>query len=261
MLRKYWIGILALGLLVIAVVIIILPSAGVSNSLSNVTDRIELTITILGWTLFFIQYLYNKSEKIYIFGNSIRLWLTNETIKWNFNVDFSDMKNSCNIDEISELITTHTPKAIIWHKDADSLIINLPGYSIRIFMTLTNSVEEQIKVLGIQISNLELPFRSFKARIEKEIIPLLQDLGNYVKPSNQKYVAKIGFTDTNPFFGFFIRKLELPKVVSFACDILETNVGGHPQAITIRKDKIEIVTDNLLALQSLSFRYVSLSSQ
>ena len=57
-----------------------------------------------------------------------------------------------------------------------------------------------------------------------------------------------------------MRKLELPKVVSFTCDILEDSTGGS-QSVAIRKDKIEIVTDNLSALRSLSFKYIALSGK
>lgn len=260
MLRKYWLGILALILLGIALLIPVLFSTGVSNVVSNFVDRIELITTILGWSLFFIQYLYNKSENFYVRANQLKLWATNETTKWNFNVDFFHPKKPGALEKIGNLISKHDTKSITWHKDRSSLIVNLPGYTIRIVETQArNSFDEKDQVITIQVSNLELPFRSFQKRIEYEIVPLLNEIAAIAKPSTQKYVAKIGFADPNPFFGYFVRKLELPKVVSFTCDILENSVGGNSQNVTVRKDRIEIVTDNLAALQSLSFKYMAFS--
>jgi hypothetical protein len=192
--------------------------------------------------------------------NQLKLWLTNETTKWNFSVDFYHSKNPSSLEKISKLISKHDPKSITWHKDANSLIVNLPGYTMRIIETQArNSFEDTDQIITIQVSNLELPFRSFRKRIEGELIPLLHEISAVVKPATQKYVAKIGFATPNPFFGYFVRKLDLPKVVSFTCDILENNVGGNSQNVIVRKDRIEIVTDNLAALQSLSFKYMAFS--
>ena len=48
-------------------------------------------------------------------------------------------------------------------------------------------------------------------------------------------------------------------IVSFTCDLIESSVGGHDQTVTVRKDRIEIVTDDVLALQALSLKYVALT--
>jgi hypothetical protein len=214
----------------------------------------------LGWALFLLQYLYNKSEIFYVQVNKLKLWTTNETTKWNFTVDFYHSKKSGSLEKISSLIAKHDPKSITWHKDHSSLIVNLPGYTIRIIEAQArNSFEGKDQVITVQVSNLELPYRSFKKKIDSEIIPLLSEITSVAKPASQKYVAKIGFSDTNPFFGYFVRKLDLPKVVSFTCDILENGIGGNSQNVIVRKDKIEIVTDNLAALQSLSFKYMAFS--
>lgn len=260
MLRKYWLGILALVLLGIALLIPVLSSTGISNAVSNFAKNIEFVTIVLGWSLFFIQYLYNKSENFYVRMNQLKLWATNETTKWNFTVDLYHSKKPSSLEKISKLISKHDSKSITWHKDRSSLIVNLPGYTIRIIEThARNSFDETDEVITVQVSNLEMPFRSFRKRIEGEIVPLLNEIATIAKPSSQKYVAKIGFADPNPFFGYFVRKLDLPKVVSFTCDILENNVGGNSQNVTVRKDRIEIVTDNLAALQSLSFKYMAFS--
>jgi hypothetical protein len=260
MFRKYWLGILAIFLLAIALISAILSPTGMSTAISDLANKIEFVTTVLGWSLFIVQYLYNKSENFYVWVNLARVWATNETTKWNFTVDFYPSKRKDFLSKISKLISYNSPKSITWHKDVNSAIVNLPGYTLRIIETeVNNAAEERDYVIVIQISNLELPFRSFRRKIENEIIPVLNEISNIIKPTNQKYVAKISYSEANPFFGYFVRKLDLPKVVSFTCDILESGVSGSSQNVIVRKDKIEIVTDNLAALQSLSFKYIALS--
>ncbi|MBN1452413.1 MAG: hypothetical protein JW963_15465 [Anaerolineales bacterium] len=262
MFRKYWLGILAIFLLAIALISVYFSSVDLSNTISDFLNRIEIVSAALGWALFIIQYLYNKSETIYVWVNSLRLWLANETTKWNFTVDFYGGNLSNALEKINRVVSKQNQKAITWHKDVNSLIVNMPGYTIRAIITDVNSAyDDKDQTLTVQISNLELPYKSFKTKIENEVVPLLQDIGNMVKSQKQKYVAKIGFSSPNPYFGFFVRKLDLPKVVSFTCDILETSFGGHPQTVAVRKDRIEIVTDDLFAMQSLSFRYIALNGK
>ena len=259
MFRKYWFAIVGLLLMAIALVVaLILP-----NNVIGVGKTIEAITVILGWVLFLGQYFYSKSESFYIRVNNLRMWFTNGTTKWNFTIDFYDCEQANPIDIIWRVISNQNKLATKWHKDSSLLIINMPGYTIRAFTSEGKQLEDvhldTQNVTCVQVSNLELPYRTFKTKIENEIIPLAKDIADMLHPKDEKYAAKISFTSSNPYLGFFVRKLELPKVVSFTCDLIETSIGGHEQTVIVRKDRIEIVTNNLLALQLLSMKYMALS--
>jgi hypothetical protein len=256
--RKYWLGIVAFVLLVVAVILsVILPKNVVMWN-----NTIEAVVVSTGWVLFLLQYFYSKSERIYVRANSLRLWLTNEPTNWNFTVDLHNCAQERSLQSIWEVISQRGRQAIRWHQDDSSLIVNMPGYTIRAFTSGEASLDDNItnsEVVCIQVSDLELPFRTFRSRIENELIPLIRDISDTLKPGLEKYAAKISFSSPNPYFGFFVRRLDLPKVVSFTCDLIETSVAGRDQTVTVRKDRIEIVTDDVLALQALSLKYVALA--
>jgi hypothetical protein len=259
MIKKYWLGFAAIIIvLVISFFIYLFP-----NQLNPIKNALDDTKLWLGWVLFAIQYLYSKSDKVYLFLNSLRMWVFNNSTKWTLTIDFGSKLQENTLENIWNLTKKIRPNSKLWHIANDLLIINLDGYTLRLFLALSpenysdnNSIEKNI---CIQISNLELPYREYKRKLVYDIIPFLHALSELLKPSTEKYVAKIQFSKVNPYFGYFVRKLDLPNVASFTCDILEYSVGGQKQNVTIHKEKMEIVTDNLHALDVLSQKYVSLS--
>lgn len=257
--RKYWLVILGLPLLLVSAWLALTRP----TSANEWDDIIQAIVVTMGWVLFILQYLYSKSEKFYILVNSIRLWFTNETTKWNFVVDYYDCTEKEPLNNIWAIVSSQIPDAKRWHQDPSTLIINMPGYTLRAFTSIdpTQYIDvSTLQTVSIQLSDLELPFRTFRAKIENEAIPMIQVIAETLKPTRGKYVAKIAFSSTNPYFGFFVRRLDLPSVVSFTCDLIENGMGKQDQVVTIRKDRIEIVADNLVALQTLSSRYVRLTS-
>lgn len=259
--RKYWLGIL--GVILIASVLLILyyTPKSVDQNIKDFGKNIEVVTLLLGWVLFFVQYLYSKSEKVYIVINNLRLWLTNETVTWNFTIDYQNWSHSKPLDEIKNTINQSYDKAKYWCHDEDNLIVNMSGYSLRAILAEHRNSMDFENSVSIQVSNLQLPFRSFRSRIENEIIPLVNEISKKIEPETEKYSAKISFLSPNPYFGFFVRKLALPNVITFTCDLLEDSVGGEDRNVTIHKDRIVIVTNDLFALQALSIKYVALSNQ
>lgn len=259
-LRKYWLGIVGLILIIAGMA---LPVAH-PQATGKWGDILEAIRTYAGWVLFLLQYFYSKSEKFYVRANSLLLWLTNEPTKWNFTVDLQDCAQKHLLHSVWQAISQRKQPATPWHRDDSSLIVNMPGYGLRVFVSggipLHGDSTANPRVVSIQVSNLELPFRTFRAKIENEIIPLISEIADILQPAKEKYAAKVSFASTNPYFGFFIRRLDLPKVVSFTCDFIESSVGERDQIVTVQKDRIDIVTDDLLALQALSLKYVALAS-
>lgn len=257
--KKYWLIILVSCIAIgIFIIVLLFPDSTIASN-----KYLESVSIGLGWVLFLFQYFYAKSEKFYIRINNFRLWLTNETTKWNFSVDMVAPSTSFSTEKIWKIIKNQTDNSSKWHEDRESIIINMHGYTLRVFQSQVPGYETGFLEYGgrinIQISNLELPFRSFRNKIENEIIPLTQNIIDQIKPEKKKFVAKITFSSLNPYFGYFIRKLEIPKVVSFNCDFFESNFGDNKPVIRIRKDSLEIVANDLHAMHILSKKYIAMS--
>lgn len=247
---RYWFGII-IGLILVFLVIVILFSPNI------LIGRIESISTILGWSLLFVKYLYEKWEGFYIRTNKTVLWILNKEIQWDFNIELSAENQNFISDKLWKIIKEYENTAVRWHGDDRKLIVNMKGYTIRIFNANYYDGDDISESISIQVSNLKLPYRIFKDTIECKIIPLLALLNDNIDSINEKYVIKIMFGSSNPFFGYFIRKLELPKVVSFSCDFIEDSIGNQEQVVTVRKDRIDIVTDNLNAARNLSLKYTA----
>ena len=260
MFRKYWLLLVALALIVGVFVL----SFTFPDRVGFWDETLQAITVGMGWVLFILQYLYSKSERFYVLANTLRLWLTNETTQWNFTVDLYGCSAEDPLREVWSAVSQQNGQARCWHSDDTSLIVNMPGYTLRVFVAGKPSPlsydADDLPTVCIQVSNLELPFRSFRKRIENEAMPLIKGVVDVLSPATEKYAVKIGFSSTNPYFGFFVRRLDLPRVVSFTCDLIETSVGGQEQVVTVRKDQVEIVSDNLLALQALSSKYVRLAA-
>jgi len=191
------------------------------------------------------------------------MWLTNESTTWTLTINFGYKNQTDIIENLSKIVKKYKPQGRIWNKSNDQLIFDLDGYSLRFFLAsipdFAQDDDSVVRTLCVQVSNLIIPYRIFKNKINNEIIPIIQSITEFIKPSAEKYEAKIKFSKINPYFGYFVRKLDFPNVVTFTCDILEYSVGGQEQNITIHKEHLEIVTNNLHALDILSQKYVNLS--
>jgi hypothetical protein len=260
--KSYWLLMFAFALLLISVgLALLLPT------FTSVAFRVfDGLIGAAGWTAFIADYLYRRSDRFYLRINSIIFWITNRPTKWNLTIDFRGVELDSPLEMLRSAIENGLPSAAkLWHDGEYTKILNVPGYTIRMqVVPYPNGVpnpdepayEESVLM---QLSDLELPYRSFRSKLEGEIIPLVDRAVASLNPREQQYAVKIRFQSKNPYFGFFVRRLDLPQVVSFSADVLDSSVGGEAQNVSVKKEQIEIVTDSLLALQALSKKYVALS--
>ena len=99
-----------------------------------------------------------------------------------------------------------------WHKDENSLIVNISGYTIRaILANVKNAHDERDHFVTIQISNLELPFRSFRSKIEDEIVPYFSILENFSTHLIKSMLQKLDFQYQTRILVSLSLNLNFPK--------------------------------------------------
>jgi hypothetical protein len=249
-LHQHWI----IVLLIIGTIIVF----GVAPKLNFRITILEQTFTVLGWLLFVVQYFYNESELVYSAFNHLRLWISNEPVNWKFAVEYSIKQQENDIfDKCWRVVQQCTNNAVIWSRTSSILIINVDNHYTLRFILYEDQVSHAVTLM-LQISDSDKPYRYMRKMIENQIIPIL---GAFSKSFSDgaKYSARVIFNGSNPFFGIYLRRLELPKIVSFSLDFTENYMNGK-QFVTIRKDRVEIVADSLLALHTLSMKYLSTAS-
>jgi len=246
--------------LVVLVIVLFKPAWAI-----NIDQRFQALSLVLGRLLFSLQYLYFRSQPFYLVVNRLRFWLTNEATDWNFSIDLHGSGVADPLETAVQCIQqAQQLRPEVWEDGQFSKILNMQGYALR--LTLVPECieelgdEEEEQTVCLQVSNLQLPYRSYQRKLSEEVFPLLERVVKVLKPESEKYALKIGFKSPNPFFGFFVNRLEYPKVTTFQCDFFET-VAGKDEAVRVTKDRIEVVTDSLQAAKALSLRYVTFSAR
>jgi len=260
--KAYWL-VLLVSVPVLGVVLLAFKRP---DAVERLDTYAQAFLALLAWFVFVARFLYEKRERFYLLVNNARFWITNRSTHWNVTIELRGIDTESALeDALSAIADRVSSDATIWHDAPRKKILNLAGYTLRLRLLPEPGADylpdqdSPHDVLVIQISDLELPFRSFTRKLEKQIIPILHSILQALDPRQEKYSAKIRFGSGNPYFGFFVRHLDVPQVTSFAVDVADTTAAGTEQRVCIRKRQIEIVTDNLLALSTLSRKYVALS--
>ncbi len=101
-----------------------------------------------------------------------------------------------------------------------------------------------------------MPFKSGKRALERWVV-LFEEIQK-TAGVKAKYTFSLAFQDgKNPYFGLFVRMLggEAVRDLRFSVEFKED--GGR---VTVRRDKVSIVTRSVSELQALSGRYIALSA-
>jgi len=143
--------------------------------------------------------------------------------------------------------------------------VKLPiGCTLRLRLdSLPNDLdnEEPEQVLMVEISDLVVSFGRSEKTLES-IISLISDLIlPVIKPASEKYIFRMKFGASNPYFGLFVRRLRVSnqKLLSFRCEFAE-NVGYKPGRVDVSAEKLTLITSNVTSFQTLTKRYVTLSA-
>jgi len=229
----------------------------------SLVARMNASVALAGWVLFLGQYLYHTSERIFFATNRLWLSLFNKSVWWTLKVSLEEIREPVSLTEIVKTVRdSYGKSARVWQEDTSQAILNLPGWTLRISRgtrTEYGDIEaRQEDFLTVEVTDLQVPFRESADRIGRRIIPLVEKIVRTTDAVNTKYAAIIGFQGTNPYFGFFVRRVSLADIVDFQCEYFDL-VAGERERVSVRKDRIELVSTSLSGIGHLSLKYLSLS--
>jgi hypothetical protein len=123
---------------------------------------------------------------------------------------------------------------------------------------IQQSLEDPRPAIVIEFRSNAAPFRSAQARFSKDVVHMLDRAKHIAQPSKDIYSIRVRYQGGNPYFGLYVRRLGLSSVINFDCAIRE-QVGGKDQRVTVRKDRLEIVADEIPAFNQLAIRHVAVA--
>jgi len=212
------------------------------------------------WTAFFVAWIpwtlheiYDRWPWLNLQVKRIWLWMSNAPMQWEVKAEYSGD------------VFQGFRKARKWLKSQGAKVetegergvtVRLPDNS---YITLELA---RVLIMGEDTEQLivktaaNMPFKSGKQALERWVV-LFEEIQK-TAGVKAKYTFSLAFQDgQNPYFGLFVRMLggEAVRDLRFSVEFKED--GGR---VTVRRDKVSIVTRSVSELQALSGRYVTLSA-
>lgn len=201
---------------------------------------------IIGWLLFALQLTWNKSEFFYLKVKSIWFIIKNPECIWNLHVEYYGEFDETVFDKLDSLFTKGIHEIKITQLSKSRKIYRVGTLSFEVVFFHDN--------VSVRLQDLEVSYRRSKTIIENELNSIFEGITKTLKEDNTKYFLNVNFKEFNPYFGFFIRRLNSREISTFN---VKLNVDS--EKVTIGKEKIEIYTNSLSKLQTLSKDYLTLS--
>lgn len=203
---------------------------------------------ISGWILFMTQLTWNQSETFYMQIKRILFFINNPDCTWNMMVEFSLNFDQDIFNKIDELFERKYSNIRIISLSNQRKIYKLDTIAIEVITDYSDN-----KVM-FHIDNLEVSYRRSRNIIDHELGELFEKLSKCLKEDQSEYYFNVDFKEFNPYYGFFIRRLNATEINSFN---VKFNIENDK--VTIGKNSIEIYTTSLQKLNTLSKEYLSLS--
>jgi len=219
-----------------------------------------LTVPTFYWLC---KVLYDQWPQFYLAVTRLRLWILNGEVAWTMAIDFESPSTSESVDGIVQAIREAYPKAQVWGSDPLMKTMRLPMLgALRIQATeLSLPFDEEEPILSLQFTDFVVPFRHSNKVLEALISLLNDKIKPIVRPSREKYAFTVRFGGPNPYYGLFLRQLNLPKqeLIAFNCEFVD-RIRHKKETVQVSQDGVALVAHDLLNLQSLARRYVTLST-
>src|SRR5690625_307246 len=163
----------------------------------------------------------------------IWFFVKNPDCIWNMMVEFKGEYN----EDSFEVIET-----IFLERFTNLKIISI-SKSRRLYRAGSLSFEVSIDDTGalrFYLEELEVSFRRSRELISEELGELLERLSKILKEDGSEYYFNISFKDFNPYYGYFLRRLNAKEIKTFN---VKFNVENNK--VTLNKKSIEIYTNSL----------------
>lgn len=204
--------------------------------------------TIIGWFLFSIQLTMSNSEKVYLFIKRIWFQLANPDCVWNMQVVYKGSFDRKIHEKIEKLLLQKNDKLRIKSLSNVRKIYTLGTVSFEV------SIDEEEGTVVFSIQDMEVSYRRSKNLIAHELAKVFELLQMGLKPDFGKYGLIVEFKGYNPYFGFYVRRLNAKDVQGFNVTFKIDN-----DRVAVTKNCIEINTDSMQHLSILSKQYLTLS--
>lgn len=236
-----------------------LAFAAEPGSLAHKLSIVVLGSAPLSWAL--AQYSYRKVDWFRLRVDAELARRRNSSITWSATCEWPILESSI-WDSVSEALREAADSGGILSEEFGNLVVVSKGVTIRLSLAAIETDEEGFeRDLRVIFPAIAGPIRTWEDRIEEAVVPLLHHIGDIVRgqhAGSAKFAVTVGFEDReNPYFGYFVSRLERDAIRSFDVDYFE-DVATDRVLVKVRQNSLGFVTSNLDTLRRLSVKFLGL---
>lgn len=235
------------------------PTFDFENFLITLSGFIGITST-----LFLV--LYQNSLTFYFYWTRFKNWFRNYSATWQSNIRFDGHFDYDVINKIKIYVESQTKlkhKAKILHK-TNSSINFLINDTLNFYVEYESQKTTQLgyDTLDIKLSAFNIGSNDSREKLNKELIPIFEELYKIIRPENASYVLNIKFKKTNPFYTVFVSHLKTSHIKTFTVDLLLDQYSNcsSKDIVTVNKENIVINANTIHALKELTNDFIYLST-
>ena len=244
-------------------------SLGIIELLGQEEFKYRLLILLLsgfvGLLVDFFTQLQKHNLSFYFWWLRWKNKLRNYKAKWSLFIRFSGKFNEDIIKELEDFILSK--EKIKGNKK----IIRTTNQSIEFSIDDTirfeviyepeSPLDSTVGDISFKLFAFEIGCNDAEEKLNSKIVPLLEIFRDFLRPQKTSYTLDVDFQGRNPFYALYIEHLKPEQIDDFNVNLVidEYTKGTRGDNVSIKKDKVNIVTSssNSLALLAKDFIFLS----
>jgi hypothetical protein len=199
-----------------------------------------------GYVFTGVKYLYDNSEKFYMWFQRIRCSMFGLDTSWNF---------IARINTNREFDSDSFVKRFLDLPGTGNKVVSLPDGTILVsYSDVSFEIHPCGSDVDIHVSNIRVSYSNAETILEKTIGPIIEVFQRGLDIHSAKFFLNVKFLGHNPFLGGYLRRVS-------AGDLKKFNVSFVVQAeeVTVTKESVELATVTFAELVSASRKILALS--
>jgi hypothetical protein len=190
----------------------------------------------------FIQALSKKSLRVYFWLQRIRIWWRSDLVtKWWIAGRFDGEYDASTLNELIAFLHDEElfkfPVRVEYKSEREAQVEVDETLILKITVDSSgdafDGLESHVSVFS---KTLEVSYGHAKKKLDRQIIPVLSTIRDFLKPRQSSYELNVEFTDKNPFFAIYIAHLKPEQIGDFRVVLF---LDAYAQS-SARREKAEI---------------------
>lgn len=199
--------------------------------------------------------------RYYFFFTRIRQKITNPTTKWSLVVSYDGVDVETPIQSLETVLLDGAKirKRVVFHSKSNATIDFSIDETMHFFVEYhpADTIGIPEASVSVKLGTLEIGSNAATAKLEKEILPLVEIFQSILQARHTSYSLGINFLGFNPFYSRYLKNLKADAIDNFRINLVvnESKVGVR-DSVEINKDGVSIVANSLTSLKKLAEDFI-----